>query len=121
MLGHRPPRLLTVAWLLGWLATPLLSLALLAHVASDSHHDEDLTRELAFAASHGHSHSVTAAAHEHRALRESSPPVLSPMVAAAMEPAPLPRTSPRSGAEWSDPPPPTGSPPLFCRHCALLL
>jgi hypothetical protein len=118
-----PRRLFALAWLLSWLAAPLVSLVVLVHLASDDHHDHHRAhQQLALTATHGHSHPVTVAEHRHTAVRESSAPALS-MLSAASTPAPATAIGARltARAELSDPSPPTGSPPLFARHCALLL
>ena len=121
---HRylPRRLLAVAWLLAWIAGPVVSLALLVHVTSDHHHHHRRALDLAMATTHGHSHPVAAADHEHVAVRESAPRMAPATVVAAPHQAALANDVSRTvRVELSDPSPPTGSPPLFYRYCALLL
>ena len=120
---QRRAGLLALAWLLCWLATPVVSLALLVHVAADHHdphHDQHATLELALAATHGHSHQLDSADHRHHAVREVGPPAVpAPQLAGGPDASQASLRGAR--AELSDPSPPTGSPPLFQRHCALLL
>lgn len=114
-------RLLTSALLLAWLATPVASAGLLLHVTSHHGHDEHLALDLAVAASHGHSHRLSVVEHEHSAIRESAPPVLPDLAEPTTSRVELAAIDPVTRAELSDPSPPTGSPPLFYRYCALLL
>jgi hypothetical protein len=120
---HRPlpRRLLVLGWLLGWLTTPVVSLALLVHVTSHHHHDHHRALDLAFAATHGHSHTVASAEHEHIAVRESAPPAVAAMLAGPHQATVADAVSRTGGVALSDRPPPTGSPPLFYQHCSLLL
>jgi hypothetical protein len=73
------------------------------------------------ATTHGHHHDEGVAPHDHSAVRSiaGSTPPLSPAETCAYQPR-IPQVRPVL-ADLDRPPAPTGSPPLFYTHCALLL
>ncbi len=104
-----------------WLAPAVGMLGIVVHDDHDEHGHHELALELAKAATHGHHHEAATPAHDHSAVRPAAPAAATPGVCTAPL-APLtvgPPTPAVSGLERR--PPPTGSPPLFRSHCALLL
>lgn len=119
---RRPLHALVAALLLlCWQAPAMAALSLGLHLADEhgGHHAAKL--ELALAATHGHHHDSVVTPHDHSAVRIAVAAVPVPAVAScSVEPAaPPPVSSPATGSQG--PPAPTGSPPLFASHCALLL
>jgi hypothetical protein len=117
-------RLLAVAALLTWAAAPALALGVALHELTEHHHSEgELAAVAALAASHGHGHSVDTPDHDHSAVRPAAPPLFAPAAAELdprLPPSALVRANPAEHRA-ADRPSPTGSPPLFYAHCALLL
>jgi hypothetical protein len=108
--------------LLAFLAAPLSFLGLGLHIASDRDHEATLIASLARIATHGHNHDAATVAHDHPTLRPDGPKAPRPASESAPELAAA--ASPALGAPapgFALMPAPTGSPPLFRRHCALLL
>jgi hypothetical protein len=108
--------------LIGWQAPALAAVSIGIHLASDGHAHHELAIELALAATHGHHHEVATAPHDHSAVRVTVPsaPTLG-LAGRPLELAAARTLAPACSAPEPDASPPTGSPPLFYTHCALLL
>ena len=120
MLRELRRRVLALGLLTAYLAAPLSAIAVGLHVAGEDHDEPALLASLAMIATHGHDHHAATPEHEHSTVRSEAPQASGPVIASALLAPAAPE--PRSAAPAFAPVPvPTGSPPLFCRHCALLL
>jgi hypothetical protein len=119
----RPRFWIVLVLLMSWHAPAFASIGIGLHLAGEDHTREELARELALAASHGHHHEFDATPHDHSAVRRTTAPTapapeavdLAAMAADAAPPAPVGRV------ERLASPPRAGPPELFYRHCALRL
>jgi hypothetical protein len=113
---------ITALLLVGWHALALATVGIGLHLASDDHQREGIAIELALAATHGHHHELTVAAHDHPVVRIAAPSAPLPAVSTlAFAPASAPPPASTGHAPRFDSPPQTGPPQLFYTHCALLL
>lgn len=115
-----------VLLLSSWQAPAIAALGLGLHLAHGHHAPEHASAQeaqldLALAARHGHHHEPAVAPHDHTALRAAVAGVTAPATAADCPPQLGIPAALTASARPPAAPPPTGSPPLFRTHCALLL
>ena len=114
-----------LAWLASSVVGPLTTLVVLVHLAGEHHLDAFEAQELALEATHGHHHELGVVAHWHPAERAtgSVEPVTTIIASLVHSVATYELASsdgPTRDAPAATESPPI-SPPLFCKHCALLL
>ena len=120
MLRELSLRVIALGLLIAFLASPLSAIAVGLHLAGEGHDEPTLLASLAMIATHGHDHHAATVEHDHSTVRSEGPKAPAPAVASALV-APASPAPTSAAPALAAVPVPTGSPPLFCRHCALLL